>query len=489
MKAAFVNPPFFSKYSREQRSPAVTKSGTFYYPMWLSYAAGYAEKIGHEVQLWDAPADGWTVGDILARLRDFSPGLVVVSTSTPSIYNDVEVAAAIKDLLPGAFVVLVGDHVSALPNETLALNSAIDAVAVGEYEHTIAELAEHLEEGRGDGLEEITGLVYRDKHEQRNFVANSPRNLVANLDEIPWVSRTYKRFLNYHNYFYSGNLYPLVVFNTSRGCPHRCSFCVYQQTFTGHRMRYRSVGDVVDEMEYVVREFSPLGEIMFEDDTLTISKKRTMELCEEVLRRNLKVRWSCNARVQLDLETMKLMRRSGCRSLLVGFESGSQVVLNGMRKGSKLELYERFMQDTRKAGLLVNGTFLVGCPGETRETMRQTLELAKRLNPDFAQFFPVMVYPGTELYDDYKQKGYIVSENFRDWLNAEGLHNCMVNLPGLSAREMVGFCDTCRREYYLRPRYIAYKLLQALRSPSEGIRTIKTARTAFKHIPPSTRFD
>jgi len=487
MRIAFVNPPFFRKYSREQRSPAVTKSGTFYYPMWLSYGTGYTEKMGHEVQLWDAPADGWTVHGILAKLRDFGPRLVVVSTSTPSIYNDVEVAAAIKDTLPEAFVVLVGVHVSALPKETLALNSAIDAVAVGEYEHTMADLAEHLE-GRHN-LEKVAGLVYRDEHEQREVVVNSPRNRVADLDEIPWVGRTYKKFLNYRNYFYSGNLYPVVVFLTSRGCPHRCSFCVYPQTFTGHRIRYRSVGDVVDEMEYVVKEFSPLGEIMFEDDTLTTIKKRTVELCEEILRRRLQVRWSCNARVQLDLETMRLMKRSGCRSLLVGFESGSQQVLNGMRKRNKLELYEQFMQDTRKAGLLVNGTFLVGCAGETQETMRQTLDLAKRLNPDVAQFFPVMVYPGTELYDDYMEKGYVISENFRDWLNREGLHNCVVDLPSVSAREMVEFCDTSRREYYLRPGYIIYKALQVLCSPSEGIRSIKATKNLFKHLVRGTRLD
>ena len=477
MKVAFVNPPFFPKYSREQRSPAVTKSGTFYYPMWLSYAAGYARKMGHEVQLWDAPSDGWTVDEIVTELRDFDPGLVVVSTSTPSIYNDVEVAATIKDNLRKAFIVLVGVHVSALPKETLALNAAIDGVAIGEYEHIIADLAEYLEERRS--LEEVAGLAYRDEH---TVMVNSPRKPVAQLDEIPWVSRTYKEFLNYRNYFYSGNLYPLVVFNASRGCPHRCSFCVYPQTFTGHRILYRSAGDVVDEMEYVVRELSPLGEFMFEDDTLTVSKKQTMEFAEEILRRNVEVRWSCNARVQLDLETMRLMKRSGCRSLLVGFESGSQDVLNGMRKGNKLELYERFMQDTRKAGLLVNGTFLVGCPGETEETMRETLELAKTLNPDVAQFFPVMVYPGTEMYDDYRQKGYIVSENFRDWLNEEGLHNCVVNLPGVSDREMVEFCDTCRRQYYLRPRYILYKGLQSLRSPREGLRNVKAAITLFKHL-------
>lgn len=483
MKIAFVNPPFlgqFGKYSREQRSPAITKSGTFYYPMWLSYAAGYAEKRGHEIQLWDAPADGWSSKEIICKMTRFSPGLAVVATSTPSVYSDVEFAAQVKEELIDSFVILVGVHVSALPEETLALNHSVDAIAVGEYEHTILELAEQLE--NKNSLSEIEGLVYRDSSDPKKIIANPKRPDIANLDETPWASRTYKKYLNYKNYFYSGNLYPLIVFNTSRGCPHRCSFCVYPQIFTGHRFRCRSTGDVVDEIEYVVKEFSPLGEIMFEDDTLTIDEKRTMELCEEILRRNIKVRWSCNARVQLGLETMKLMKKSGCRSLLVGFESGSQDVLNGMRKGNKLPIYEQFMNDTRRAELLVNGTFLVGCPGENKKTMRATIELAKRLKPDVAQFFPVMVYPGTAMYDDYQQKGYIDSDNFRDWINEEGFHNCVIDLPEVSAKEMVMFCDIARKEFYLRPGYIFYKGLQSLLYPREGLRTFKAARKFFKPL-------
>jgi anaerobic magnesium-protoporphyrin IX monomethyl ester cyclase len=483
VRISFVNPPFFPKYSREQRSPAVTKSGTFYYPMWLSYATGYAERKGHKVRLWDAPAAGWTTEDLVADLSAFQPGLVVISTSTPSIYNDVRVAASVKDALPDAFVVLVGVHVSAMPEETLALDLAVDAVVIGEYELTIVGIAECLDNGRD--LETVTGLVYRGLN--RQVVTNLPRHSPVNLDEIPWVSRTYRKFLNYRDYFYSGNLYPLVVFVTSRGCPHKCSFCVYPQTFTGHHLRCRSVGDVVDEMEYVIQEFSPLGEIMFEDDTLNINKERTLELCEEILRRGLKVRWSCNARVQLDLETMRLMKRSGCRSLLVGFESGSQEVLKGMRKGNKLERYERFMQDTRKTGLLVNGAFLVGCPGETKKTMYETLEMAKKLNPDVAQFFPVMVYPGTELFDEYKRQGYIVSGNFRDWLNEDGLHNCVVDLPEVSAKDMVKFCDFARRQFYLRPSYVLSKAVQGVRDPREGVRTAKAARAFFKHLLFGTR--
>jgi anaerobic magnesium-protoporphyrin IX monomethyl ester cyclase len=490
MKISFINPPFLSKYgkySREQRSPAITKSGTFYYPMWLSYAAGYTEKMGHEIQLWDAPADGWDSEEILRKLTVFDPGLVIVATSTPSIYSDVEFAAKVKEKFKDSFITLVGVHVSALHEETLALNHSLDAVAVGEYEHTILELAEQLE--NKDSLSQIKGLVYRDSLDPKKIIANPKRPHITYLDEIPWVSRTYKKYLNYKNYFYSGNLYPLIVFNTSRGCPHRCSFCVYPQIFTGHLFRCRSIGDAVDEVEYVVKEFSQLGEIMFEDDTLTIDEKRTMKFCEEILRRNITVRWSCNARVQLGLETMKLMKRSGCRSLLVGFESGAQEVLDGMRKGNNLPIYEQFMNDTRKAGLLVNGTFLVGCPGENKKTMRATLDMAKKLKPDVAQFFPVMVYPGTVMYDEYQKQGYIVSDNFRGWINEEGLHNCVIDLPEVSAKEMVIFCDACRKEFYLRPGYMFYKGIQSLLSPSEGVRTFKAARKFFKPLFLGTKLD
>lgn len=484
MKIGFLNPPFLSEYgrfSREQRSPAITKSGTFYYPMWLAYVAGYAEKTGHEVQLLDAPAEKLSNIKVFTKIKDFKPKLIVVSTSTPSIYNDINVAAAIKNILPNAFIVIVGVHVTALPKETLNFNSNIDAVAIGEYEETIVDLANNIEVEDFD-FSKISGLVFRSKNDGNKIITNISRDLINNLDEIPWVSRTYKKFLNYKNYFYSGNLYPLIVFNTSRGCPHKCSFCVYPQIFTGHHFRCRSVEDVVGEMEYVKKEFSPIGEIMFEDDTLTIKKDRTITLCEEILKRKLKIRWSCNARAQLDLETMKIMKRSGCRSLLVGFESGSGKILKGMHKGNKLELYEGFMHDSRKAGLLVNGTFLVGCPGETKNTMNETLEMAKKLRPDVAQFFPVMVYPGTELYDEYKKKNYIVSDNFRDWLSDEGLHNCVVSLPNLSAKEMVEFCDKCRRQFYLRPNYFFYKTFQSLKMPREGIRTFKALKRFLKPL-------
>jgi anaerobic magnesium-protoporphyrin IX monomethyl ester cyclase len=487
MKLAFLNPPFLpghGKYSREQRSPAITKSGTFYYPMWLSYAAGFLESQGHEVKLWDAPAKRVAPEFVIAEIERFRPDMLVVATSTPSIYSDVAHAASIKALLPDLYVVLVGVHVTALPAETLELDPAIDAAVIGEYEITLSQLASRLSEG-GDPVD-MPGLAYK-RRSDNTVVVNGPRDPVRNLDSIPWVTRTYRKHLDYRDYFYSGNRFPVVVMVTSRGCPNKCIFCCYPQTVTGRAWRTRSVEDVEDEMEYVVREFSPFGEIMFEDDTFTSGKERTTRFCEEVLRRGLRVRWSCNARADLDEPTMKLMRRAGCRSLLVGFESGSQALLDEMSKGTSLAKFRQFMADSKKAGLLVNGAFLVGMPGETKETMEMTLRMAKSLNPDVAQFFPVMVYPGTRIYDKYLADGYITSRNYRDYLTEDGLHRCIVNLPNISAAEIVEFCDRCRREFYLRPRYLGYKLLQLLTDPAEGTRTIKAFRTFGKHLLFGTR--
>ncbi|MDY0041865.1 MAG: radical SAM protein [Desulforhabdus sp.] len=486
MKNTYINPPFrpeSGRISREQRSPAITKSGTFYYPMWLSYAAGFLENRRHRVQLLDAPACGLSLSQVIQEVRSFGPELLVLSTSTPSIRNDSRIAGQLKTLLPDSFVALVGVHVSAMPHEALNLNRQIDAVVVGEYEQTLAELAESLEAGQP--LVGVAGLVYRSSDD--DMVLTPVRKVMENLDSIPWVSRTYRKHLNYRNYFYSGNRYPVVVFVTSRGCPNKCNFCVYPQTITGRKYRTRSVTDAVDEMEFIIREFSPLGEIMFEDDTFNVSKSRTIRFAEEILRRGLKVRWSCNARPDLDLETMIIMSKAGCRSLLVGFETGSQAVLNGMRKNSSVQHYTKFMSDTKKAGLLVNGTFMVGTPNETKQTMRETLALAKSLNPDVAQFFPVMIYPGTELYEMYSKKGYLITDNFDNWLNENGLHNCVVNLPGLKAKEMVEFCDGCRRRFYLRPSYLSYKLWQSLRYPAEALRTLKAVRIFAKHLFLGTR--
>ncbi len=477
MKILLLNPPFLKKFSRPQRSPAVTKSGTLYYPLWLAGAAGVLADRGFPVDLVDAPADGLGIEEVIKRAREFSPRLIVLDTSTPSIFNDVEIGAQLKKALPGAFTVLVGTHVSALPEETMRINENIDAVARFEYDYTLLELAETLK--NGGGLNKVAGITFR---EGGKIITNPARPFIKDLDELPFVSRVYKKFLKIENYFNPNALYPMVTITTSRGCPFPCTFCVYPQTLMGRGYRSRNVGHVVSEMEYIIEHFPRAKSVFFEDDTLTVNKRRCKELSMLIMKRGVKITWTANSRIGLDYETMKVMNQAGCRSLCVGFESGSQRILDNMKKKTNPEEMFRFMEDARRAGLLIHGCFMAGLPGETHETLRETLELAKKLSPDTAQFYPVMVYPGTEAYQWYMEKGLINTKDFNKWITPEGLHNTVISTEGLTSEEIVKFCDEARREFYLRPGYILYKLTQMAAHPREIKRTLKASRTFFKYL-------
>jgi len=477
MNILLLNPPFLKNFSRSQRSPAVTKSGTLYFPMWLASATGLLEKKGFAVDLIDAPADARDMDYVFKRSREFQPDMIVVDTSTPSIANDVGVAASLKEAFPKSFVVLVGTHVSALPRETLALSDRVDAVAVGEYDYTLLDLARTLD--RKAAVGDVAGLVLREKGA---LVTTAARPPIEDLDEIPFVSSVYKKFLRIENYFNPNALFPMVTITTSRGCPFQCIFCVYPQTMMGHRVRLRSVANVVDEVAYIVQNFPGVKAIFFEDDTFAAIRKRCIEISEEIIRRGIRISWSINARADLDYEAMKIMKAAGCRCMCVGFESGSKMLLENIKKSMTLEKMHQFVADARKAGIFVHGCFMVGHPGETKETMEQTLELAQRLMPDTVQFYPIMVYPGTAAYAWYKERGLITTDDFSKWITPAGLHNTVVRTEALTSEDLVRFCDHARRAFYLRPGYILYKLKQTLTDPEERRRNFKSARTFLKYL-------
>ncbi len=482
MKIIALNPPFLKNFSREARSPAIAKSGTLYYPMWLAYAVGYLEKKGHDVLLIDAPAHNISLESILKDIDSFKPSMIILDTSTPSIYADVETAVEIKKRFPSLFIVLVGVHVSALPIESLSLNDRVDAVAFGEYDATIVELAEKLLNGKNDELlESISGLAFRAS--DGRIIKNGVRPFIENLDDFPPVASVYKKHLDISPYFYGHSLYPLIVIMTGRGCPFHCTYCVVPQVLQGHTYRQRSIDHIVNEFRYITENFPEVKEIMIEDDTLTADKKRCAALSQELIKERLtSIPWSANSRADVDFDTMRLMKKAGCRLFCVGFESGDQQILNNIRKGTRLDIIERFVKDAKRAGIMIHGCFMVGNRGETRETLEKTLHFAKKLNPDTAQFFPIMVYPGTSDFSYYQEKGWIVSKNFRDWITPEGLHSSTISNPQLPYETLVGFCDRARREFYFRPRYLFHKFLQSMRNPSEARRNIKAFLTIRRYL-------
>ncbi len=495
MRTLFLNPPFHPKFSREQRSPAVTKSGTLYYPKWLATAAGVAIQNGHDVDLVDAPAAGYSVQAVIDRIEARSIEAVVCDTSTPSILNDVKVVEAVKAANPKVHVLLVGRHVSSLPRETLAMSPQLEAVAMREYEYTVRDWL--AAKACGADLAAVDGLAFK-RPRTGEIISNREREAIQNLDELPFVTEVYKRFLHVPDYFYGHSLWPLVVFDTSRGCPYHCSFCVYPQTFSGHKMRYRSVSHVADEFDFVAREMPQVKTIMLEDDTFIVNKPRTLELAKELIRRGNKIPFDANCRADIgaEAELLSTLHQAGARLFCVGFESGDVEVINGMhknnddRRDSKYheEAY-RFVRRCREAGIMVHGCFMVGNLNETPASMEKTLKFAKKLRPDTAQFFPIMVYPGTAAYRDAKDRGYIQIEDWGAWLTKDGLHNSVVTLPNITHEQLVSFCDRARRSFYLSPPYLAYKVKQSLRDRRELQRNLKGFVTLSKYLLFGSRHD
>ena len=484
MQIIFINPPFkteYGRFSRESRSPAITKSGALYYPLWLIYSAAYAEKKGHAITLIDSPARALDVERTLAEVAKTAAKeriLFVLDTSTPSIYADVEFGERLKELYPDSFVILVGTHPSALPEETLGISDRIDGVARKEFDLIIEELASTLAQS-GD-LKKVRGLTWRNG---REIIANEDMPYMEDLDELPYAAEFIKRHMCEKDYFFAAATYPSIQIFTGRGCPFQCNFCVYPQVMHGHVFRKRSAENVVGEFQYIADHFPDVHEVVIEDDTFTADKTRVLDICRLLVERKLnkRLRWLCNARVNLDYETMRAMHKAGCRLIIPGIETGSQTILNNIQKGTKVEQFLPYVRNARKAGLLVHACFMVGNMGETKETMQETLDLALKLNTDTAQFFPLIPYPGTRAYA-WAEKNHYVVKHYADYCKPDGTHNTVLNLPELSAEEMVNFCDAARRKYYLRPRYILHRLWVGLRDPADLKRSLKAFSKLKKYL-------
>lgn len=483
MKVFFINPPFkaeFGKFSRESRSPCITKSGALYYPLWIIYAAALVEKNGFDIEFLDAPAaplDEKLSLEFIAQKCD-GVKLFVLDTSTPSIYSDVNFGAKLKDIYPEAFVLLVGTHPSAVPEETLAISNKIDAVARHEFDYTVLNLAKCL---RDNGeLSSVRGLSYVEKG---RCIHNPDAGFIDNLDDIPFASEFIKKHLNYKDYFFAASAYPEIQIFTGRGCPARCNFCVYPQTMHGHRYRLRSAQNIIAELKFISKEFHDVKEIVIEDDTFTANKNRVIEICRLMIQERLhkRFRWLCNARVNLDLETMKLMRAAGCRLIIPGIESTNQQILNNIHKGTNVSEIKAYIANAKKAGLLIHACYMVGNAGETRETMQKTLEDAISFNTDTAQFFPLIPYPGTEAYKWAKANGYI-NGKYNEYCKEDGTLNCVLNLPGLTSQDLVDFCDFARKKFYLRPLYIWHRICAGIKDPSDLYRSLKAFGQFKKYI-------
>ena len=478
MKILLLNPPFLNKFSKSSRSPAVTKSATIYFPLWLSYAAGVLDKKGYELKIIDAPARCMSKDECLDEIMAFNPDFVVVDTSTASINNDLAYTKTIKQSLPKIKTCLVGTHVSATVKEILPkCADYVDFIARHEYDYTLPEIAEAID-GKID-LADVKGISYTENGELRE---TPNREYIKNLDDLPFVSEVYKKYLNYKDYFYAHVNFPTVSIFSSRGCPSKCFYCMYSQVMFGKAYRKRSAKNLFDEVVYIIKNFPDVTEILIDDDNFAVDQQNVKDFCQLMIDNKIKLKWVVQCRVTLQYETMVLMRKAGCRLVVVGYESGSQKVLDGMHKGITLDMSRKFNAAAKKAGMRVHGCFMVGNPGETKETMMETLNFAKGLTMDTVQFFPLMLYPGTEAYDWAKNNNYIKANSYDQWVKPDGMHNCVLSTPEVSSQELVEFCNYARREFYLRPSYMFMKACQCFTNWGDFKRTLKAFGTFRKYI-------
>ncbi len=473
MKVLLINEPYVKEFNRTQRWAARTRGRVLRAPDWLAYATAVLERAGIQAKLFDFPAEGLDKDDLRLLVRNEQPDFVVLDSTTPSIYSDLDCARICKEETP-ARVIMVGPHSSALPEETLALsNGAVDVVCIGEYDETVLDVVTHYSR-----VSEVVGICYLDDGIPRR---SSPRPLIQDLDSLPFPAW---HQLDLMKYFDGSKLYPYIDIFSGRGCPHGCVFCLWPQVMHGHRIRLRSPRCVVDEMEYDIKlcpQVARGGEFFFEDDTFTLVKDNAMAICEEVLRRGLKITFSVNARTDTaDEELFALLKRAGCRQLLVGFESGDQGILDTMKKKETVEDARRFMELAHKVGLDVHGCFVLGLPGETEQTMEHTIRFALDLGLHTVQFSAAVPFPGTRYFEYCQENGLLKADRWDAWLE-DGEQAPVVDYPGLDKDAVKKAVDQGLKKFYFRPSYMI-KFLFSTRSTSDLYRKLRGAKNFLAYL-------
>jgi hopanoid biosynthesis associated radical SAM protein HpnJ len=342
------------------------------------------------------------------------------------------------------------------PEGSLRATAAVDFVCREEFDYTCQEVAAGL------ALEDIKGLSYRDT--EGRIVHNLPRAILENMDELPFVAPVYQRDLKLENYFIGYLKHPYVSFYTGRGCRSKCTFCLWPQTVGGHHYRVRSAENVLAEVAWIKEHMPQVKEIMFDDDTFTDSSNLARVQAIARGMGSLGMTWSCNAKANVPYDTLKVMKDNGLRLLLVGYESGNDQILHNIRKGLRTDIARRFTADCRKLGIAIHGTFILGLPGETKETIRETIEYAVDINPHTVQVSLAAPYPGTELYKQAVDNGWLTETDASKLVNNQGVQLSPLSYPGLNAEEIYKSVEVFYRRFYFRPRKIIEMTTEMMKS-------------------------
>ena len=439
LRTLFLQAPSFDGFDggAGSRYQAKREVKSFWFPTWLAQPAALVPNS----RLLDAPADGLGVAESREIARGYD--LVIIHTSTPSFPTDVKFAELLKQDNPGIKIGLIGAKTMVDPDGSLNASAAVDFVCREEFDYTCKEVAE------GRPLKDITGLSYRG--EDGRIVHNLPRAMIENMDELPFVAPIYRRDLKIENYFIGYLKHPYVSFYTGRGCRSKCTFCLWPQTVGGHRYRVRSAESVIAEVKWIKENMPEVKEVMFDDDTFTDTSN--LPRVEAIARGMgaLGMTWSCNAKANVPYETLKVMKENGLRLLLVGYESGDDQILLNIKKGLRTDIARRFTNDCRKLGVTIHGTFILGLPGETAETIEKTIAFAKEINPHTIQVSLAAPYPGTTLYKQAVANGWLKENDAINLVNDHGVQLAAISYPHLSKEQIFHSMEVFYRRFYFRP--------------------------------------
>jgi len=330
----------------------------------------------------------------------------------------------------------------------------------------------------GRPLSSIDGLSYRDS--EGKIKHNPEREMIQNMDSLPWVADVYKRDLQIEKYFIGYLLHPYLSLYTGRGCPAQCTFCLWPQTIGGHKYRVRSPQNVADEMAYMKKLFPQVKEFFFDDDTFTANLPRAREIAKKL--GALDLTWSCNSRANLDYDTIKSFKDAGLRLFLVGYESGNDDILTRIKKGVTMDEMRRFTTASHKAGVVIHGTFILGLPVETPQSIENTIRFAQELDVFSLQVSLAAPYPGTELYDMARQNGWFTKKDKTDLVEQDGFQQSALEYPGLSKDEIFEAVDRFYRSYYLRPKPILRIIKTMLEDKDVLVRRCREGYEFFRSL-------
>jgi len=450
MKITFINPP--------QTASKYKFMGVIAPPLSLAYMAAVLEENDFSVEIIDAAALDMSWDHLKIALKESNPDIIAITALTPTIEKALETAKLSKNTCPKALIVLGGYHPTFNYEEVLA-NDFVNVVIRGEGEYTMLDLAKTFE--KGENLANVKGIAFED-------VVTSERELIRDLDELPYPAR---HLLPMDKYKLLNMDMKMSTMITSRGCPMQCSFCS-SAAMHGTKLRLRSIESIINEMEYLIKNFN-VETIAFMDDTFTLNKKRVIAICDEIIKRDLKIFWGCTARVDsLDKTVLKKMKEAGCITLFLGVESADQQILNGVGKKITLKKVKEAFKICKEEKIRTIASVAFGMPGDTHKNIKKTIQFVKDLKPSYAIFSLATPYPGTKFYKQAFESNMI---KIKDWskynLISPIVDTLDCSLDDLRKYQTIAFC-----KFYLRPKYIISQLIM------DGPIFFKTIVKAMKHI-------